>query len=95
MELTSFAEARNTREKLRLLEQLHEERSLAPAENAYARELSLKSLRNMILQLKEELARFEMRASQPGAEADGPTVDAPVDPTGAGRGWNDTAEGPG
>ena len=65
MELTSFTEVRNTREKLRRLEQLYEEQSLAPAENAYARELTPKSLRMMIKQLKEELARFEARACLP------------------------------
>ncbi len=50
------------------LEQLHEEQSLAPAANAYARELTLKSLRMMIKQLKEELARFEARTCLPKAQ---------------------------
>ena len=44
MELTSFTEARNTREKLGRLEQLFEEQSRAPTENPYARDLTLKSL---------------------------------------------------
>ena len=61
MELTNLNEVRNARRKLEWLEQLHEEQSLAPAANAYARELTLKSLRMMIKQLKEELARFEAR----------------------------------
>jgi hypothetical protein len=81
MELTSFTEARNTREKLQRLEQLHEEQSAAPAENAYARELTLKSLRMMIKQLKEELARFEARVRRPEAGVEGRENAAPVHPT--------------
>ncbi len=45
MELTSFTEVRNTRAKLERLERIYEEQSLAPAENAFTRELSLKSIR--------------------------------------------------
>jgi hypothetical protein len=71
MELTSFTEARNTREKLRRLEQLHEQESLAQAENAFTRELTLKSLRMMIKQLKEELARFEARVCPPKTKVNG------------------------
>ena len=63
MELTSFTELRNTREKLQRLERHHERASRAPAESAYGRELSLKSMRMAIKQLKEEIARFEARAN--------------------------------
>lgn len=65
MELTSFTELRNTREKLQRLEQYYERASQAPAESAYGRELSLKSMRMVIKQLKEEIARFEARAHLP------------------------------
>ena len=84
MELTSFTEVRNTRAKLERLERIYEEQSLAPAENAFTRELSLKSIRAIIDQLRGEIARFEARACLPGAEGS-PSIDAvPVRPTEAG-----------
>jgi hypothetical protein len=59
--LQSKRELEVTQEKLRGLERLYAEQLAAPAENAYARELTLRSLRRTINQLKEEVARFEAR----------------------------------
>jgi hypothetical protein len=84
MELTSFTEVRNTREKLRRLERLYEEQSLAPTENAFVRDLSLKSVKMMINQFKEEIARFEARACLPKDQVEKSETDAPVHPTEAG-----------
>jgi hypothetical protein len=61
--LQSQRELEVTREKLRGLEQLYAEQVTAAAENAYARQLTLRSLRRTINQLKEEIARFEARTS--------------------------------
>lgn len=84
MELTSFTGVRNTREKLRRLERLYEEASLAPTKNAYARDLSLKSVKMMIDQLKGEIARFEARVCLPTSKIDGSEEAAPIRPTEAG-----------
>ena len=62
MNLQSKRELEITREKLRGLERLYAETLAAPLENAYARDLTLGSLRRTINQLKEEIARFEARA---------------------------------
>jgi hypothetical protein len=59
--LQSKRELEVTQEKLRGLEQLYAEQLAAPADKAYARELTLRSLRRTINQLKEEIARFEAR----------------------------------
>jgi hypothetical protein len=62
MTLESKRELEVTREKLRNLEQLYATTLAAPAENTYARELTLRSLRRTNNQFKEEIARFEARA---------------------------------
>ena len=56
-------------EKLRALEQQYAATQAAPADNEYARELTLRSLQRTINQLKEEIARFEARtrSAAPGA----------------------------
>jgi hypothetical protein len=51
-----------TREKLRVLEEVYAKTQAEPTENAYARELTLRSLRRTINELKAEIARFEPRA---------------------------------
>lgn len=62
MTLESNRELEVTRQKLSELEQLYAKTQASPAENDYARELTLRSLRRTINQLKEEIARFETRA---------------------------------
>jgi hypothetical protein len=66
--LQSKRELEVTREKLHGLERLYAEQQAAPAENAYAQELTLRSLRRTINQLKEEIARFEARPGSPATE---------------------------
>lgn len=61
MDLNDEYELQATRTKLKLLEEQFETSRLKPVENAHVRELSLRSLRRMINQLKEEIARFESR----------------------------------
>jgi hypothetical protein len=61
MTLQSNRELEVTREKLRGLEQLYAETQAAAGDKAYSRELTLRSLRRTINQLKEEIARFEAR----------------------------------
>lgn len=63
MTLQSKRELEITRQKLKDLEQLYAKTLTAPAENDYARTLTLNSLRRTINQLKEEIARFETRTS--------------------------------
>lgn len=63
MTLQSNRELETTRQKLSDLEQLYAKTQASPTENDYARKLSLRSLRRTINQLKEEIARFETRAS--------------------------------
>ena len=84
MELTDNHEVRITSEKLGRLEQLYEERSLAPAGNPYARELTLESLKLMIDQLKGEIARFEARSPRTGTGSEGSEDVVPIRPIGAG-----------
>jgi hypothetical protein len=48
----------NTKEKLRHLEEHYRRRKEEPAEDTYARKLSLQALQRTINQLKEEILRF-------------------------------------
>ena len=59
MELRSDRELVNTREKLKMLEEAFEETRVDESENASVRETSMRSLRRLINQLKEEIARYE------------------------------------
>jgi len=61
MSLQSKRELEVTREKLRGLEEQYTAALTEEGENTYARELTLRSLRRTITQLKEEIARFEAR----------------------------------
>jgi hypothetical protein len=61
MTLRSKRELETTREKRRGLEQLYAATQAQTTDMAYARELTLRSLRQTINQLKEEIARFEAR----------------------------------
>ncbi|HWG45082.1 MAG TPA: hypothetical protein VN688_20095 [Gemmataceae bacterium] len=61
MTLQSNRELETTRQKLDDLEQLYAKTLASSAENTYPHELTLRSLRRSINQLKEEIARFEAR----------------------------------
>ena len=63
MSLQSHRELETTRDKLRLLEQRYEVERREEGGDEHARELSMRSLRRLINQLKEEIARFESRIS--------------------------------
>ncbi len=63
MSLESHRELETTRDKLRRLDQRYEAESCEEGGDAHARELSLRSLRRLINQMKEEIARFESRIS--------------------------------
>ena len=54
----------NTRAKLHELEQLYESKRQEPTDE-HIRELTLRSLKKRINQFKEEIARYEARASSP------------------------------
>jgi hypothetical protein len=62
MSLQSQRELEATREKLRLLEERYEAAQREKAGDEHVRELSMRSLRRLINQLKEEIARFESRS---------------------------------
>jgi len=61
MSLQSKRQLEVTREKLRGLEEQYTAALAEEEENTYARELTLRSLRRTMNQLKEEIARFEAR----------------------------------
>ena len=65
MELTSFAELESTREKLHRLERVFEEQEKAPARNDFVKQLSQRSLKRLIHQLKEDIVKFETRSRNP------------------------------
>lgn len=61
MNLQSSQEVEVTRRKLRILEDRYEAIQSKPTSNAYARELTLRSIRQTINQFKENIVRFESR----------------------------------
>jgi hypothetical protein len=61
MGIQSKRELEVTRKKLRGLEELYEKTRLASSAKDYAAQLTLRSLRRTVNQLKEEIARFEAR----------------------------------
>jgi hypothetical protein len=61
MTIQSKRELEVTRKKLRGLEALYEKTRLASPAKDYASQLTLRSLRRTVNQLKEEIARFEAR----------------------------------
>jgi hypothetical protein len=63
MNLGSDQELANTKRKLGFLERMYEEPRADPEEDEHLRELSMESLKRLINQLKEEIARYE--AHQP------------------------------
>ena len=63
MTLQSDREFENTNRKMRELEEAYEATLKRPFDNEHIREATLTSLRHLINQLKEEIARYE--AHQP------------------------------
>ena len=63
MTLQSQRELEVTREKLQLLETRYEANKREQGGDEHVRELSMQSLKRLINQLKEEIARFESRGS--------------------------------
>jgi hypothetical protein len=62
MRLQSWREVEVTREKLQMLEQRYALIVERPCDNEYVRDLTLRSFKKMINQLKEEIAVFESHA---------------------------------
>lgn len=69
MELKDEREVEVTREKLRSLETRYQAASRDPGDNAQTQELTLRSLKRLINQMKEEIARFEASRSQHAARS--------------------------
>jgi hypothetical protein len=61
MTLKDDTELANTREKLRRLQEHYNARSQETPDDPHVHELSLQSLKRMINQLTEEIARYESR----------------------------------
>ncbi len=59
--LQNERELANTREKLRLLEASYEEARLESSDDEELREAEMESLKRLIKQFKEEIARYEAR----------------------------------
>jgi uncharacterized small protein (DUF1192 family) len=70
MELKDEREVEVTLEKLRSLEARYQAVGQDPGDDAHTQELTLRSLKRMINQMKEEIARFEShRSLQAGKSA--------------------------
>jgi hypothetical protein len=65
MTINSERQIEFTREKLDLLEQTYADAQRDSKGSAHTRELTLRSLRGLINQVKEEIARHEARAKTP------------------------------
>jgi hypothetical protein len=65
MSIKDADELKVTREKLSWLEKEYEAAKLRPAENQAVLEWTLRSLRQTINQLKEEIVRFESHTDSP------------------------------
>ena len=63
MNLLNPRELESTREKLYMLERRYEANRCEEGGDEHVRELSMRSLKRLINQLKEEIARFESRSS--------------------------------
>jgi hypothetical protein len=64
MMIQSQEELKNTRKKLRELEELYELVKTKPTENAHVRDLSLQSLKKLMNQFVEEIVRYESYVHQ-------------------------------
>jgi len=67
MSIESHRQCENTRAKLLDLERLYEKKQQESG-NEYIRDLTLRSLQKRINQFKEQIARFEARATTPASE---------------------------
>lgn len=65
MSIKDREELRVTRDKLSWLEKEYEAAKLRPSDNPTVREWTLRSLKQTINQLKEEILRFESHAESP------------------------------
>ena len=65
MNLTSAQEVEATQEKIRVLEARYEALRREPAEDAHVRELTLRSLKRTIHQMREDIVRYEAQAGTP------------------------------
>lgn len=63
MKLESQREVEATRRKLRSLQQRYDAMREEPADDEHVQELTLRSLKRLINQLTEEIARFEGHAA--------------------------------
>ena len=63
--IQSARELENSREKLRILEKEYEAAGQELGDNEEAKEAELQSLRGLINQFKEEIARYEARLARP------------------------------
>jgi hypothetical protein len=63
MNIESTRELESTRKKLEMLESRIRELDSEPIGNPHTRELTKRSLKKLVNQLKEEIARFEARGS--------------------------------
>jgi hypothetical protein len=63
MSIQSTRQLENTRRKLRMLEGRLKGLDAEPVANPQTRELTRRSLKKLVNQLKEEIARFESRVS--------------------------------
>jgi uncharacterized protein YigA (DUF484 family) len=68
VELKDERQVQNTRHKLRILEERYEAVQRDAAGNSHVQELTLHSLKRLIDQLKEEIARFEAHVRIPEAK---------------------------
>jgi len=66
MTLHDKVELETTRQKLRVLEEHYESEKRATGGDEHVRELSMRSIRRIINELKEEIARFQAHVS-PGS----------------------------
>ena len=64
MILQSQRELEATRKKLRFLEERYEANEREEGGDQHVREISMRSLKGLMNQLKEEIARFESRGAQ-------------------------------
>ena len=69
MELKDEREVEVTREKLCSLEARYQSVSQHPGDDDHVQELTLRSLKRLINQMREEIARFEARRSQHAARS--------------------------
>jgi hypothetical protein len=61
MTLINAKQFQTTKEKLRLLEDRYAEIRMVPTDDENARDITLRSLKQLINQLTEELARYESK----------------------------------